>query len=149
MRGRPIATGHCDLPLIPSVAKSIGAPHIHSSAYRSPGALPDGNVLVVGASSSGVQIASELQRSGRQVTLAVGKHTRLPRSYRGIDIFRWFERMGVLDQPWSDVSDLVAARLQPSLQLAGRPDRSNLDLAVLQDEGVKLTAALPAVSAIR
>ena len=86
-----IATGHCDVPLIPPSAASLSPEmcSLHSSAYRSPGALEDGGVLVVGASASGVQIADELRRAGREVFISVGRHTRLPRSWRGHDIFWW------------------------------------------------------------
>ena len=66
--------------------------------YRNPGLLPPGGVLVVGASASGVQIADELRRSGRSVTLAVGEHVRMPRTYRGRDILWWMDASGVLDE---------------------------------------------------
>ena len=66
--------------------------------YRNPGQLPPGGVLVVGASASGVQIADELHRSGRPVTLAVGEHVRMPRTYRGRDILWWMDAAGVLDE---------------------------------------------------
>src|SRR4029453_425369 len=88
-----VATGYCDLPFIPSASRRL-APSILQIAtpdYRRPEQLPAGGVLVVGASSSGVQIADEIQRSGRQVTLAVGRHTRLPRHYRGRDILWWLD----------------------------------------------------------
>jgi putative flavoprotein involved in K+ transport len=111
--------------------------------YRNPDQLPDGGVLVVGASSSGVQIAGELQRSGRQVTLSVGEHVRVPRRYRGEDIFTWLDRQGVLDQRWDEVDDLVRARNVPSPQLvAGTRD---LDLNALQDVGVRLVGRFAAL----
>ena len=65
--------------------------------------MPEGGVLVVGASASGLQIARELPRSGRRVTLAVGNHLRLPRRYRGADILWWMHRIGVLDVPYGKV----------------------------------------------
>src|SRR5690606_27616817 len=119
-----IATGHCDQPCIPALAQNLppDVKSIHSSHYRAPGALPQGKVLVIGASSSGVQIADELRRSGREVILSVGRHTRLPRTWRGKDIFFWLDKIGLLDQSAGDIADLKAARLQPSLQLARRPD---------------------------
>jgi putative flavoprotein involved in K+ transport len=135
-----IATGYCDIPVIPAAAASLpgSVTSIHSSQYRRPGDLNKGNVLVVGASSSGLQIAQELRRSGRDVIISVGKHTRLPRSWRGNDIFWWFDRMGLLRQRTSEVADIDTAMRQPSLQLVGRPDHSDINLATLQTEGVRL-----------
>ena len=100
--------------------------------------MPAGGVLVVGASSTGVQLADEIQRSGRQVTLAVGRHTRLPRRYRGRDILWWLDQLGALSQGADAVQDITRSRQQPSLQLVGRPDHSSLDLATLHDQGVRL-----------
>ena len=80
------ATGPFQRPVIPPIVPDdAGLLSIHSSSYRNPGQLPDGAVLVVGAGSSGVQIAEELQRAGRQVYLSVGPHDRPPRRYRGRD----------------------------------------------------------------
>jgi Predicted flavoprotein involved in K+ transport len=75
---------------------------------------------VVGASASGVQLADELHRSGRPVTLAVGEHVRMPRTYRGRDILWWLDASGVLDQRYDEVDDLVRARNVPSMQLSAR-----------------------------
>jgi putative flavoprotein involved in K+ transport len=135
-----IATGHCDIPAVPAMARALPA-SIHQvtpSGYRNPGSLPDGGVLVVGASASGVQLAEEIHRSGRPVSLAVGRHVRLPRRYRGQDIMAWLERIGLLDETVGEVRDLAQARAQPSLQLVGRPDPRGLDLGVLQGMGVRL-----------
>ena len=71
---------------------------VTAADYRNPDRLPPGGVLVVGASASGVQIAEELQRSGRPVTLAVGEHVRVPRTYRGRDILWWMDASGLLDE---------------------------------------------------
>jgi putative flavoprotein involved in K+ transport len=118
----------------------------HSADYRNPGALPDGGVLVVGASASGVQIADELAASGREVVLAVGRHTRVPRRYRGVDIYWWLERTGRLARTIEEVRDRRAARREPSLQLVGRPDPErrarDLDLATLRSRGVRLAGHL-------
>lgn len=146
-----IATGQCGTPLIPGMARDLPG-SIHQTVptrYRNPGTLPDGGVLVVGASASGLQLADELQRSGRQVTLAVGRHTRLPRTYRGKDIMHWLDRMGVLDESIDDVGDLKSSRNQPSLQLVGRPDRTSLDLPALQQSGVRLVGRAVAVDGRR
>jgi putative flavoprotein involved in K+ transport len=106
--------------------------------YRNPEQLPEGGVLVVGASASGLQLADEIAASGRPVTLAVGRHSRLPRLYRGKDILWWLDAMGVFDETADDVYDVEISRQQPSLQLVGRPDRSTLDLPRLQEKGVRL-----------
>jgi putative flavoprotein involved in K+ transport len=102
-------------------------------------------VLVVGASATGVQLAAELQRSGRPVTLSVGEHTRLPRTYRGRDILWWMDASGVWDQRYDEIDDLTRARRLPSPQLAGTPDRSTLDLNALTDLGVQLVGRWAAV----
>jgi putative flavoprotein involved in K+ transport len=135
-----IATGHCDVPAIPAYAGRLSAAvhQVTPSDYRNPTRLPAGGVLVVGASATGVQIAEELQRSGRPVTIAVGRHTRLPRLYRGKDIWWWLERIGVLDETTATVSDLRRSRREPSYQLIGSADRRTLDLAALQAMGVRL-----------
>ena len=84
------ATGPFQRPVIPPVVPEDAGPlQIHSSGYRNPGQLPDGAVLVVGAGSSGMQIADELLRSGRRVFLSVGPHDRPPRRYRGRDFCWW------------------------------------------------------------
>jgi putative flavoprotein involved in K+ transport len=104
--------------------------------YRNPGQLPAGGVLVVGASASGVQIAEELQRSGLPVTLAAGEHVRAPRCYRGRDILWWLDELGILDERYDEMDDLVRARSLPSLQLVG--GRHDLDLNTLQASGVRV-----------
>jgi putative flavoprotein involved in K+ transport len=135
-----IATGQCDKPFVPEVGLRLprDVAQIVPSSYRNPRQLPEGGVLVVGASSSGIQLADEIHRSGRPVTLAVGRHTRLPRTYRGRDILWWFDAMGIFDEKFDGVADIAASRRQPSLQLVGRPDRRTLDLSTLQAAGVRL-----------
>ena len=95
---------------------------------------------VVGASASGVQIADELQRAGRDVVLAVGSHTRVPRRYRGVDIHRWLELIGELDRGLDGPDDPRVR--EPSLQLAGRAAEDALDLSRLQANGVRLAGCL-------
>lgn len=139
-----IATGACDTPYRPPMAARL-APSFHQidpALYRNPGELPAGGVLIVGASSTGIQLAEEIHASGRPVTLAVGEHTRVPRRYRGRDVYAWMETAGILDDPALDGGNLEAARRQPSLQLVGRPDLRDLDLAVLQRQGVRLMGRL-------
>ncbi len=135
-----IATGHCDIPHVPDMARALPCDihQITPGAYRNPGSLPDGAVLVVGASASGAQIADELRAAGRKVTLAVGRHVRLPRRYRGRDIIWWMDRAGILADPVERMRDIEAARRQPSLQLVGDPACRRLDLGTLAATGVRI-----------
>lgn len=142
-----VATGHCDRPVIPFALDGRNEPQsIHASHYRGPDALAPGGVLVVGASSSGVQVADELARAGRRVVLSVGKHTRLPRRWRGKDIFWWLCQMGFMAQRLDGLANPESARRQPSLQLAGRPDKADVDLATLQAIGVALTGRVQGIA---
>ncbi|MBB2890992.1 flavin-containing monooxygenase [Flexivirga oryzae] len=143
-----IATGACNTPRIPAVAEGLpdDVVQVTPADYRNPDLLPEGGVLVVGASASGAQIASEVQRSGRQVTLAVGEHVRVPRTYRGRDLMWWMEVTGRLDERYDDVDDIVRARHLPSTQLVGTPERVSLDLNTLTAEGVRLAGRLAAVT---
>jgi putative flavoprotein involved in K+ transport len=139
-----VATGYCDVSAVPSQHRLL-RPSIDQLVprdYRRPGQLAPGGVLVVGASATGVQLADEIQRSGRQVTLAVGQHTRLPRRYRGHDILWWLDRLGVLGQHASRVHNVETSRQQPSLQLVGRDDHATLDLNVLRGRGVRIVGRL-------
>ena len=111
-------------------------------AYRDPGQLPDGGVLVVGASATGVQLAAEIHRSGRPVTLAAGEHVRLPRSYRGRDIFWWLEASGLLAERYDEIDDLTRARHLPSPQLTGTPEAVTTDLNSLTALGIRLVGRL-------
>ena len=143
-----IATGYCDRPFVPAMAANLPAT-VHQTtptAYRNPGSLPAGGVLVVGASSSGVQLADELARSGRDVTLAVGRHIRLPRRYRDRDIMWWLDRTGILGKPVAKVDDIAAARAEPSLQLVGSPEGESIDLDRLQRRGVRLVGRLAGIA---
>jgi putative flavoprotein involved in K+ transport len=135
-----VATGHCDVPTVPAMGRMLPPSicQVTASDYRNPAQLPDGGVLVVGAAATGVQLAEEIHLSGRLVSLSVGRHTRLPRSYRGRDIWWWLERTGLLDETIHDVSDLQRSRNQPSFQLVGRRDGRTLDLGVLRMAGVRL-----------
>ena len=139
-----VATGTENRAFVPPVAGGL-APRIHqltASRYRSPRHVPDGGVLVVGASASGVQIADELRRAGRTVVISVGRHSRLPRRYRGHDIQWWLHRTGILDQTIDQMRDARSARRAPSLQLSGR--RHRVDLEALAARGVILAGRLAA-----
>jgi putative flavoprotein involved in K+ transport len=135
-------------PRVPDLAAGLAPDlwQLHTDRYRNPRSLPPGGVLVVGASASGVQIASELRHAGRDVVLAVGRHTRLPRRYRGMDIMWWLEQIGALDRAVDDVTDVRRARREPSPQLAGGRD---LDLDVLTGDGVVVTGRLTAADGHR
>ena len=139
-----VATGHCDVPVRPSLSARLAASvaQLVPSQYRRPAQLPPGGVLVVGASASGLQLADELHRAGRDVAIAVGHHTRVPRTYRGRDILWWLDAMGVLRETVDQVYDIRVSRAQPSFQLVGRPDRATLDLLTLRARGVHVVGRL-------
>jgi putative flavoprotein involved in K+ transport len=138
------ATGACSEPHVPALAADLPRRINQLTAlhYRNPSQLGPGDVLVVGASATGAQIADELQRAGRQVTLAVGEHIRLPRTYRGLDIHWWMDAIGQLDERYDEVDDINRARHLPSLQLIGTPERRTLDLNALTAVGVRLVGRL-------
>ena len=142
-----IASGACNLPHVPEIERAVPASveRVTAMSYRNPRQLPDGGVLVVGASATGVQLAHEIHRSGRPVTLAVGEHVRLPRTYRGRDVLWWMEASGVWDQRYDEVDDLVRARGLPSPQLVGTPERATLDLNALGTLGVRLVGRVAAI----
>jgi putative flavoprotein involved in K+ transport len=135
-----IASGACNRASVPSFSGEVPASveQFTPFDYGDPDKLPDGGVLVVGASATGVQLAAELQRSGRPVTLSVGEHVRLPRVYRGHDVLWWMDSAGVWDQRYDEMDDLTRARRLPSPQLVGTPERSTLDLNALTALGVEL-----------
>jgi len=131
---------------VPAVAADLppSIRQVTAADYRNAGQLGD-RVLVVGASASGVQIADEVVATGRHVTLSVGEHVRLPRTYRGRDILWWMQAMGVSSRRWDDdVDDLARARRVPSPQLVGTPGRT-LDLRTLRHEGVELVGRVAGV----
>jgi putative flavoprotein involved in K+ transport len=135
-----IASGACNLPAVPAFADAVpvDVEQITPFGYRNPEQLPDGGVLVVGASATGVQLAAEIRRSGRPVTMSVGEHVRLPRTYRGRDVLWWMDASGVWDQRHDEVEDLTRARRLPSPQLVGDAERRTLDLNALMALGVEL-----------
>ncbi|GFG52272.1 FAD-dependent oxidoreductase [Mycolicibacterium agri] len=128
------ATGAFQKPIIPPVVpQSAGIHQLHSSAYRNPQQLPDGAVLVIGAGSSGVQIADELQQSGRQVYLAVGPHDRPPRRYRGRDFCWW---LGVLGK-W-DASAPPRGAEHVTIAVSGAHGGHTVDFRSLAADGITL-----------
>jgi len=143
-----IASGAFNIACVPGVADRVprSVTTLTTQQYRNPDQLAAGGVLVVGASSSGTQIANEIHRSGRPVTLSVGEHIRAPRVYRGKDLEWWMDAAGILDERYDKVDDIARARRVPSLQLAGTPDRSTLDLNALTGIGVRLVGRLAGIT---
>src|SRR5262245_9693667 len=139
-----IASGACNIATIPAAHSEL--PHDVASLtplqYRNPSALPDGGVLVVGASASGIQLAREIHASGRRVVLCVGEHVRMPRTYRGRDIQRWMDSIGAMDVRYDTLDDIARARRLPSPQLVGTPERATVDLNSLHRMGVELVGRL-------
>jgi putative flavoprotein involved in K+ transport len=139
-----LAHGAHGLAQVPELAARLppGVRTLTANEYRKPADLDWGRVLVVGASATGLQLADELRRSGRPVTIAVGEHIRMPRVYRGRDIQWWLEAVGVLDERHDEVDDIVRARRVPSPQLVGSPERRTLDLNALIAQGVEVVGRL-------
>jgi putative flavoprotein involved in K+ transport len=142
-----VASGAANIPRVPQLRAAV-PPAIECVTpfdYGNPQRLPPGGVLVVGASATGVQLADEIHRSGRPVTLSVGEHVRLPRNYRGRDVLWWMEASGVWSQRYDEMDDLERARRLPSPQLVGTPEHTNLDLNVLRAAGVEIVGRLGAI----
>jgi len=146
-RSMVIATGACNRPTVPAFAGALppDVEQLTTFVYRNPTQLPNGGVLVVGASATGVQLAAELRQSGRPVTLSVGEHVRLPRTYRGRDVLWWMDASGVWNQRYDELDDLSRARRLPSPQLVGTPERTTVDLNALTAMGVELVGRWAAV----
>jgi len=139
-----IATGHCAAPHVPDMARNLPASicQVTPSSYRNADKLPEGGVLVVGASASGAQLAREIRLSGRPVTIAVGCHFRLPRVYRGRDIMWWLDRTGAFDRPTNATTNPA----EPSMQLMGHPERLDIDVGVLRDMGVRIAGRVAGIA---
>jgi putative flavoprotein involved in K+ transport len=142
-----LASGACNAPSVPSLHQAVPSliRCITSFEYRNASQLPGGGVLVVGASATGVQLADEIHRSGRPVTLSVGEHVRLPRTYRGHDVLWWMDASGVWNQRFDEIDDLTRARRLPSPQLVGTPERATLDLNALSTAGIRIVGRLAAI----
>lgn len=131
------ATGPFQVPVIPPIVPAAPADgrllQIHSAHYHRPAQLPEGAVLVVGAGSSGVQIADELQRAGRKVFLSVGAHDRPPRAYRGRDFCWW---LGVLGE-W-DAAIAKPGREHVTIAVSGARGGHTVDFRALGHQGITL-----------
>lgn len=142
-----LANGACNVANVPKAAECLptAIASVTPMEYRYPDQFEDGGVMVVGASATGVQLAKEIQLSGRQVTLSVGEHVRVPRLYRGRDIKWWMDAIGVMDMRYDETDDVRRVRRVPSLQLVGTPERSTLDLNALRALGVRITGRLAGI----
>ena len=139
-----IASGACNLASVPPLSAGLPAKiaSLTPLQYRNPGLLPQGGVMIVGASASGIQLAREIQAAGRRVVLSVGDHVRMPRTYRGRDIQWWMDAIGAMDVRYDAVEDIQRARHLPSLQLVGTPERVTVDLNSLRKAGVELVGRI-------
>jgi putative flavoprotein involved in K+ transport len=136
-----VATGPYQRPLRPSLLRDHpGLFQVHASDYKNPAQLPDGAVLVIGAGASGAQIAEELRRAGRRVVLSVGRHSRLPRRYRGRDLFRWLADIGIDQTP---VELRGPTRLLPVI--SGADGGHTIDFRRFAADGVTLLGRVAAV----
>lgn len=128
------ATGAFQHPAIPPlVPDDAGIDQIHSFRYRNPSQLADGAVMVVGAGSSGAQIADELNRAGSKVFLSVGPHDRPPRRYRGRDFVWWLGVLGL----W-DMAAQRAGTEHVTISVSGAYGGQTMDFRRLAGEGVTL-----------
>jgi putative flavoprotein involved in K+ transport len=134
-----VAVGTFQRPGLPRGAADLpdGIAAVHSSAYRNPSTLPPGGVLVVGSGQSGCQIAEELVRAGRDVTLAAGGAISLPRRYRGRDLMFWAEKVGMFDRTVDELES-PKERFAPNPQATGRDGGHDLGLHTLARDGVRL-----------
>jgi putative flavoprotein involved in K+ transport len=142
-----VATGGYHLPSLPRLAERFpdSVTHVHSSAYRNPGALPDGEVLVVGTGQSGSQIAEDLHLAGRRVHLCVGSAPRTARRYRGRDVVEWLEQMGYYDLPVEQHALKDRVRAKANHYVTGRDGGRDIDLRQRANEGMRLHGRLTGV----
>lgn len=135
-----VAGGSFQTPSLPGSAAEVtdDIRQIHSSEYESPEQLPPGAVLVVGSGQSGCQITDDLREAGRDVWLAVGSATRMPRTYRGRDVFSWLRDTGFLDNPMTQHPQGPEARYAANPQASGRDGGKEIDLRRFGREGVEL-----------
>jgi len=136
-----VATGPYQSPVLPALLRDdVNLFQVHASRYLNPDQLPPGAVLVIGAGASGSQIAEELLRAGRRVYLSVGRHSRLPRRYRGRDLIWWLSAMGI-DQTPAEQRD--PSRLLPVI--TGAYGGHTIDFRSFAADGVTLLGRVKAV----
>lgn len=129
-----VATGPFQCPAIPAIApQAAELTQLHSAHYRNPAQLPAGAVMIVGAGSSGVQIAEELNRAGKEVFLSVGPHDRPPRSYRGRDFCWWLGVLGLWDKATTE-----PGKEHVTIAVSGANGGHTVDFRKLAEEGVRL-----------
>jgi putative flavoprotein involved in K+ transport len=142
-----IATGPYQLAVIPAMSSDVPKTifQVHSSAYRNPAQLPPGAALVVGSGASGCQIADDLNQSGREVYLSVGRHSRRPRRYRGKDFAYWGPALGTTEQ----IVDTVPEQLRKGSEilLTGANGGYDVDLRAMTARGVVLLGHLQGINA--
>ncbi len=148
-----VATGPYHGARLPRFAARLpeGVLSLHTSQYRSPDALPDGAVLVVGTGQSGCQIAEDLHLAGRAVHLATGSAPRVARRYRGRDVVAWLDEMGHYDRGVDEFEDADALRLRlrANHYVTGRDGGHDIDLRVFAREGMRLYGRLTSISGTR
>jgi putative flavoprotein involved in K+ transport len=135
-----VATGPYQRALMPDMLRDENIFQVHASGYKNPDQLPSGAVLVIGSGASGAQIAEELLRAGRRVYLSVGRHTRLPRRYRGRDLIWWLSAMGI-DQ--TTVEARGPSRLLPVI--SGAYGGHTIDFRRFAADGVTLLGRVEAI----
>jgi putative flavoprotein involved in K+ transport len=139
-----LATGPYQVPRVPRAAERLPAHvvQLHSSRYRNPAQLPDGDVLVVGTGQSGCQIAEDLHLAGRRVHLATGSAPRVARRYRGRDVVAWLDLMGYYRKAIADFADADAVRFRANHYVTGRGGGHDIDLRAFAREGMRLYGRL-------
>ncbi len=139
-----IAAGGYHKPRIPRLAERLprSIHQIHSSQYRNPEQLPEGDIMVVGTGQSGCQIAEDLHLAGRRVHLCVGSAPRSPRRYRGKDVVDWLDQMGYYDMPIDEHPQKETVRHRTNHYLTGRDGGREIDLRQFATEGMQLYGRL-------
>jgi putative flavoprotein involved in K+ transport len=139
-----LATGPYQRPKIPRFAERFPEhlQQLHSSQYRNPSQLTEGEVLVVGTGQSGCQIAEDLHLAGRQVHLVTGSAPRVARLYRGRDVVAWLEEMGYYAKGIDEFDDVDSVRFRVNHYVTGRDGGRDIDLRRFALEGMKLYGRL-------
>jgi putative flavoprotein involved in K+ transport len=135
-----LATGSYHRPIVPAMSRKVPPRlfQVHSRDYKNPRQLPPGDVLIVGSGASGVQIAEELQESGRRVYLSVGRHDKAPRRYRGQDLYWWFDILGIWSRPLELQPELKTFRIL----ITGARGGHDIDLRKFAADGMILLGRL-------